>query len=142
VQHSEQVQQDDDANWHAEQPKQEIATHLELPNCTSEERSQITLKMFIRMITLIGTPISHSSTLRIFFNSVLSVGRPINSPRTQEFRRLARPRHRRWRYFSSAGKTAIASRDSNPPAISIFENGAAAAICLAVMSIWPMRVDS
>jgi hypothetical protein len=77
VQHAEQVQQDDDANWHAEQPKQEIATHLKLPNCvTSDARPQITLKMFIRMITLIGTPSSHSSTLRIFSTPCCSsVGR-------------------------------------------------------------------
>jgi len=31
VQNSEQVQQDYDADRHAEQSKQEIATHLELP---------------------------------------------------------------------------------------------------------------
>ena len=30
----------------------------------------ITLKMFIRMMTLIGTPMSHKRTLRIFLNSV------------------------------------------------------------------------
>ena len=61
MQHAEEVQQDDDADRHVKQPQEKIPTQFELRYVFGW--GQITWKMFIRMMTPMGTPRSHRKTL-------------------------------------------------------------------------------